>query len=85
MSRTIELTAKDTLMKQLAETRYGVGAEPISRTTFWRWCTACGVSSGKTHYHPDETLRLHQFAQGLSDGQPLPNIFPIGDKNNVSA
>jgi hypothetical protein len=60
--RTLKITSKSVLMQELAETRYGKGAAPMSRVTFWRWCKAVGVSSGQSTYTSDETEKLHQHA-----------------------
>lgn len=71
---TIEIVTRDEAMRRLAETRYGVGAEPISRPTLWRWCKACGLPSGLSTFRADEMQRLHRVAELLSQNFTLTHV-----------
>jgi hypothetical protein len=71
---TIEITTRDEAMRRLAETRYGAGAEPISRPTLWRWCKACGLPSGLSAFRPDEMQRLHRVAELLAQSFTLSHV-----------
>jgi hypothetical protein len=74
MKAVIELTTRRLAMQELAQTRYGQGAEPISNPTLWRWCRACGLSSGRDVFLPHEMSRLHEVAKMLTAGYNLAHV-----------
>jgi hypothetical protein len=63
--RTIELIDKPSLMRELADLRYGKGAALPSRVTWWRWCKAIGVSSSQSTFTTDEKSRFIQHLNSL--------------------
>lgn len=74
MEQTLTLTTRDAARRELAVTRYGVGAEAISEPTLWRWCRASGVGVGQSTFHQHELARLHQVAAMLTDGYNLTHV-----------
>jgi hypothetical protein len=63
--RIIELIDKPSLMRELADLRYGKGSQLPSRVTWWRWCKAIGVSSSQSTYTSDETARFIDYLKTL--------------------
>jgi hypothetical protein len=82
MKTTLTITTREIARRELAETRYGLGAEPISDPTLWRWCRACGVGIGQSTFHQHEMGRLHQVARMLADSHTMNHVkqhFGVND------